>query len=183
MRSALVFLCLGVSTLSLRATTLLQLSLDDMITKSTAIVRAHVEGSYSAIAGQVIYTHYTVQVTESLKGSTGSQMDVAILGGAAKGLRQIFPGAPTLLSGEDCVLFLWTSPSGLTQIIGLSQGLFTVEETSGEVMVTRSPTQELMLNRAGKPVHDKAVQMPLSNLRAHIWRTLAGGATTGGAAK
>ena len=47
-------------------------------------------------------------------------------------------GAPTLAAGQDYVLFLWTSKSGLTQVIGLSQGLFNVITNSqGQSIVSR----------------------------------------------
>ena len=39
-------------------------------------------------------------------------------------------GAPTLRAGREYVLFLWTSRSGLTQLMGMSQGLFSVERTT-----------------------------------------------------
>ncbi|MGH8323719.1 MAG: hypothetical protein ACRETD_07990, partial [Steroidobacteraceae bacterium] len=64
MRLRFIALFLTVSPLLVRATTLQQLSLDDMIQKSTAIVRARVTGTYTAARGRIIYTHYTVQVTE-----------------------------------------------------------------------------------------------------------------------
>ncbi len=46
------------------------------------------------------------------------------------GVQQSFAGAPTLTAGQDYFLFLWTSKTGLTQVIGLSQGLFTVTTNS-----------------------------------------------------
>src|SRR5690242_13838712 len=111
---------------SSRATILQPLSLDDIIRQSTGIVRARVSGSYSASRGQDIFTFYQLQVLETLKGPSASQMDVATPGGAARGQRQKVAGAPSLLPGGEYVIFLWTSRSGLTQVIGLSQGLFRV---------------------------------------------------------
>ncbi|HEX6894436.1 MAG TPA: hypothetical protein VF146_04140, partial [Bryobacteraceae bacterium] len=85
-------------------------------------------------------------------------------------------GAPVLLNGQEYVLFLWTSRNGLTQVIGLSQGLFSVTAgTAGQPMVMRAASKELMLDAAGKPVTDSNVQMPLSTLRTRI-QTAIGGA-------
>ena len=39
-----------------------------MIAKSTAIVRGKVVSSWAGFSGPVIYTHYTMQVSEQLKG-------------------------------------------------------------------------------------------------------------------
>jgi len=43
-------------------------------------------------------------------------------------------------------MFLWTSKSGLTQVIGLSQGLFAVvPDSAGNSMVIRAAASEHML--------------------------------------
>jgi hypothetical protein len=145
-----------------------------MIAKSTAIVRGRVTGSWSAFSRPVIYTHYTIQVAERFKGTGGSSVEVVVPGGVANNLRQAFPGAPVLNSGEEYVLFLWTSRAGLTQVIGLTQGLFSLStETPADPMATRSASQELMLDReSGRPVKDQTLTMRLSELRTRIANTL-----------
>ena len=73
------------------------------------------------------------------------------------------------------MLFLWTSKSGITQVIGLSQGLFRVTtNSSGQLMVVRAASTELMLNAAGQPVTDSDFQMLLSDLRTRIQSVLSG---------
>ena len=174
MYRAAFYLCVAVSLAS--AATLQRLSLDDMIVKSTAIVYGRVTGSSAAVAGRMIYTHYTVQVNETLKGSAAGTLDVVVPGGFARGFQQIFPGAPTLSTSQNYVLFLWTGPSGLTQIIGLSQGLFSVvSEQNGQMMATRAPSHELMLDRTGKRVQDEMLQMPLATLKSRVRLTLSSG--------
>src|SRR5216110_1985496 len=90
----------------LQSATLERLSLDDMIAKSTAIVRGKVAASNAAASGPVIYTHYTVQVLERFKGAAGNTVDVTAPGGTVNGLRQTFAGAPTLNTGEEFIFFL-----------------------------------------------------------------------------
>src|SRR5271169_2998052 len=102
----------------LPGSTLLQLSLDDMILKSTMIVHGTVEPTYSDLRGSVIYSHYQVQVTKSYKGATAGTLDLAVPGGMLNGALQSVAGAPGLQAGQDYFLFLWTSKSGLTQVIG-----------------------------------------------------------------
>src|SRR5271166_6609582 len=102
----------------LGATTLQKLSMDDMIQKSTLIVRAKVVSSRSAFLGRDILTYYQLQVLEGWKSAV-TQTEVAIPGGAVGGLRQMAAGSPTLKIGDEYVIFLWTSRTGLTQIIGL----------------------------------------------------------------
>lgn len=161
----------------LQGATLERLSLDDMIAKSTAIVRGTVTGSKAYASGPIIYTHYAIQVTERYKGGTQDGQDVAVPGGSSNSLRQTFPGAPELKAGTEYVLFLWTGPSGITQIIGLTQGLFTLSTTASGTTATRPRAPEMMLEPGtGQQVNDQGLSMNLGDLRARIAGTLRGGA-------
>ena len=141
-----------------------------MIAKSTAIVRGKVGSSYAAASGPVIYTNYTIQVSERLKGQAGSSIEVSVPGGAVNGLRQTFSGAPTLNTGDEFVFFLFTGRDGRTSIIGLTQGLFALPaDGSSDPVSTRSASRELMLDRkTGRPVKDDTMVMRLSELRTRI---------------
>jgi len=162
--------------LPLPSATLERLSLDDMITRSTAIVRGKVTASWAAFTGSVIYTHYQVQVSEQFKGTARSSVEVMVPGGSAKGLSQSFSGSPVLHQGDEFVFFLWTGNQGITWITGLTQGLFAL--ASGDVatdpVATRAPSHELMLDHdTSRPVRDTVLTMSLSDLRARIAATLA----------
>jgi len=157
----------------LPATTLEQLTLDDMTQKSTAIVRARIIGSRSAMRGSDIYTYFQLRLLETWKSSGQAITEVAVPGGVASGIRQSVAGAPELKPGQEYVLFLWTGHSGLTQLMGLSQGVFNLsEEGSGGGVVKRSAASELMLDRSGNPVQDHAVSIRLQDLRARVRQTL-----------
>ncbi len=157
--------------LCVHAATLEQLTLDDMIQKSTAIVRAQVVSSYAAAHGSLIYTHYRLQVADSWKGPQAGSLDVVVPGGAAGGFRQTFSGAPALSQGSEYVLFLWTGPSGLTHIMGLTQGLFSLRrDASGETVAWRAASAEPMLDAAGRLVHDQPLELRLKDLRGRIRR-------------
>jgi len=157
----------------LPGSTLQQLSLDDMIQKSTMIVRGQTQVTSSAFRGSLIYTHYRVQIAEVLKGPAATEIDVAVPGGTSSGTTQSFSGAPRLVNGQEYVLFLWTSKSGLTQVIGLSQGLFAVVANSaGQPTIVRGAATERMLNSFGQPVTQSDIQMLLSLLRGEIQSVL-----------
>jgi hypothetical protein len=166
-----VLLALAFATT--RATTLLQLSLDDMTLKSTAIVRGKVQQTDSILRGSIVYTCYRVQVTEQWKGTQSAQIDFAVLGGTAKGITQSYSGAPALTSGQEYILFLWTSRSGLTQIIGLSQGAFNLTPvSSGDAMVTRFASTERVVDQTGNDAADSNFQMRLGDMRSQVAHTL-----------
>jgi hypothetical protein len=153
------------------ATTLERLSLADMIAKSTSIVHAKVTSSYSALVGADIYTYYQLQVSEVLKptGHAAQSLQVAVPGGEAKGLRQMVPGAPAITIGSDYVLFLWTSRSGLTEVIGLSQGLFRMtQDSTGNAVLVRPVSSAPMVDKNGAAVTDQATTYRWTDVRAQI---------------
>jgi hypothetical protein len=178
MTRRLIILAAAVGCLfSLPGSTLQRLSLNDMVTKSTMIVRGTVQPATSAVMrGSLIYTHYQLSVTTAFKGAPGASVDVAVPGGMLNGTRQMVAGAPTLAAGQDYVLFLWTSKSGLTQVIGLSQGLFNVSTNAqGQLIVSRGAAASPMLNSSGQFVTDTNLQMTLAQLVSAIQAALFGG--------
>jgi hypothetical protein len=160
------------------ATTLLKMSMNDLITQSTHIVRARITGSRTAQSGTAatgmdIYTYYQLQVSETLKHGAILPAEVAVPGGVYGNLRQIGVGSPVLVQGQEYVLFLWTSRSGMTQVIGLSQGMFNLkQDAAGETVLNRPAIADQMLDKSGKPVTDTAVTMKWTDLRGLIVKTL-----------
>ena len=178
MQKVLTLGLLAALVAPLPGSTLQQLSLDEMIRLSTVIVHGKAQRTYSTFRDSLIYTHYQVQVSETLKGTAASQLDIVVPGGAFNHQQETFAGAPTLSPAQDYVLFLWTSKSGLTQVIGLSQGLFVVmKNASGQWMVMRPAAIERMVNAAGQPVADTDIQMLLSDLKLKIQNALNSGGT------
>lgn len=155
------------------AAILQQLTLDDMARKSTSIIRARVTGSSQVVRSGDVFTIYKFETLETWKSGRAAQ-EVAVPGGVAGGMRQVVAGAPTLRAGREYVLFLWTSRSGLTQLMGMSQGLFSVERTaSGDRQASRAAAGEQMLDSAGRVVRDEVLSMPLTELKAKVSKALA----------
>jgi hypothetical protein len=179
MRRLVQFVVAVAAVVAAQATTLQRLSLDDMIRQSTSVVRAKVTGSYTTLRGQDIWTFYQLQVLETLKPgapAAGGSVDVGVPGGTMKGVRQAVAGAPALTPGTEYVVFLWTSRSGLTQVIGLSQGLFLVtHDDAGNSVLTRPAAAATMLDQNGIPVADQAVSLSLVGLRARVGQGLGSG--------
>lgn len=156
----------------LSAATLQRLSFDEMTQKSTLIVRGVVQGPVtSALHNRVIYSHYQIQVTDVWKGKASSSVDLAVPGGVYNGVQQAYSGAPAFELGKEYVFFLWTSKNGLTQVIGLSQGLFGI---SSSTRVSRTATTEMLLDHRGQPVTDTDLAMQMSDLRAKVHAVVNG---------
>lgn len=165
------------AALAAQGATLVQLSLDEMIDKSTAIVRGQVSGSYAALHGSIIYTHYRIRVAERWKGPATAELDIVVPGGAAGGLRMTFPDSPKLTEGVEYVLFLWKGSNGLTNIIGWSQGIFDLKaDRDGATLATRPASKDTLLDAAGRLVKDEPVLMRLQDLRDRISSGVARGA-------
>jgi len=168
---------------TLPGSTLRQLSLDDMIRQSTMIVHGTVQPGNIAYHGSMIFSHYTIQATETYKSpasstSASGPIDFGVPGGSLNGIIQRVAGAPILTVGQDYVLFLWTSKSGLTQVIGLSQGLLSVITTPGGApMVVRPAAAQGALGATGLPVTTNDISMSLSALKTEISNVLSGQST------
>lgn len=175
--SRLLFIALlGLATSPLaRPATLEKLTLDDLIEKSTAIVRGEAGGARVDRHGPLLYTVYEFQVEESWKGPGADVLEIALPGGRSGGREQRFGGVPALEAGDVYLLFLWTGPSGRTQITGLSQGVLRVVEGSGgELRVVRDPIDDVVFVPAvdgGVPEPD-AIDMSLEEMQTRIRRTL-----------
>jgi hypothetical protein len=155
--------CLGAS-----AATLEQLSMEQMSQGATSIVRARVTDSYTSVINSTIYTHYKLQVSEVWKGSPATE--VLLPGGVSGRNRQSFPGIPELRTGPEYVLFLWKAPStGITHLLGLTQGLFSVgEQADGTVIAFRPKIGEMMLDAAGRKVADQAISMRMADMKTRV---------------
>ena len=72
------------------------------------------------------------------------------------------------------MLFLWTSRSGLTQVIGLSQGSFSVKaDASNNFVLLRPAAAESMLDKNGRVVEDQPLSLRLTEVRSKV-RTAGG---------
>ena len=171
MRNGLILGLMIVTLPVTHATTLQQLTLDDMTQKSTTIVRGSVRMTQGEIRGGSIYTHYTVQVVEQMKGIPASLIDFVVPGGTVNGLHQTIAGAPALVNGQEYLLFLWTSRGGLTTVIGLTQGVFI----SANGLVTRPAMTTSMIGSTGAVVSDPGMQMTLPDMRSRVKSALSEG--------
>jgi hypothetical protein len=72
-------------------------------------------------------------------------------------------------------MFLWTSSSsGITHLVGLTQGLFNVAtQADGTIQVSRPPSADTMLDAKLHPVADQPVSMGLPTMRTRVNTSIA----------
>jgi hypothetical protein len=113
---------------------------------------------------------YRLKVSEVVKGSAGSSsVEVYVPGGTYNGYRQSFAGSPVMDTGAEYVVFIWTSPKGTNQAIGLGQGVFDVKlSASGEPVLSRGILDAQMVDSSGQAVDDQGMKLTLSGLRQTV---------------
>jgi hypothetical protein len=154
-----------LAALPLAGTTLKLLTMDDIVSQATSIVRGRIDSCTGERRGDVIYTRCQMNVTETWKGSPATASDVYIPGGTAQGRTQTFAGSPALGAGQEYVLFLWAGKSGINQVIGLTQGVFQLSQSDKTTMAVRAASTEPMVDAQGRPVHDASLRYSASELK------------------
>jgi hypothetical protein len=76
-----------------------------LTSKANVIVRGIVSNSEIKWVGRTIYTEYTLQVQETLKGGARNTLTVAVPGGSMGNVELVIPGAPKLETGNEVVFF------------------------------------------------------------------------------
>src|SRR6185369_18074466 len=88
------------------ATTVQRLGLEDLVKKSHTIVLGRVTNSrtYWSSNRKLIFTNYTIQVDESIKGQAGRTVEVTTIGGKIGDVELHVSGMPSFQAGENAVV-------------------------------------------------------------------------------
>ena len=158
------------------AATLEQMTLERLAQESTAIVQGRIAGERTIQAGPLLYTVKTIEIVRQWKGEPSQTVEVALPGGSLGGQRQRFGGAPQLAPDTDYVLFLWTGPSGRTQITGFSQGVCELRiAADGTPRIVRRPSSDVVLSPNGAgAAGDGALDLTLGEFSRRVEASLAG---------
>ena len=136
---------------SARATSMVPQSLDELSTKSDAVVRVTTLATRTEWRNRVIVTIARMRVAEVLLGSLtpGAEIDVATLGGTRDGVELRVAGVPHFTAGEDDVLFLGAGTGTVAdwQVTDLAQGKFEVaHDAAGHEYLTRRDMEGVELS-------------------------------------
>lgn len=164
--AASILLLTGLATLN--AATLERLTIEQMAQQATAVVRGRVGEARTARFGALVYTLHRLEAEEQWKGAPIAGLEVAVPGGTYEGVTYSFGGTPELRTGEEYLLFLWTGPSGRTQIVGWSQGVFHVVQRSDGVVVTRTEAEDTVFAGEDGPERSQALETTLDQLAAQV---------------
>lgn len=122
---------------SVSAVSVAPLTFEQLVNKSAAVVLARVvevRGEFLA-GGRGIESIVTVDVLKGLKGSATGTLQFTVPGGRAGRYTNLIPGAPTFARGDVAVIFLTSKGARLPVTTGLTQGIYRVQTTGGQLMV------------------------------------------------
>jgi hypothetical protein len=116
----------------LQGTSVRRLNVDELIAAAQSIIEGSVVSSntYRSSDGKLIFTSYTINVQENLKGSAHQTVTVTTIGGRIGNTILHVAGMPVFQPGDRAIFFLEQSKS-FTTIVGLNQGKFAI--SNGEV--------------------------------------------------
>jgi hypothetical protein len=113
-----------------------RLTLDSLVTKSEIIAHGRVVDSRVAWNDKrdYIWTHYRIEVMDSIKSSGRSTVTVSVPGGIIDGVGLRVSGATRFDPDEEVVVFLNRTPVGYYRATGWGQGKYSVltDEATGE---------------------------------------------------
>lgn len=119
------------------ATTLLEMSFDAMVADADTIIVGEATDARVVQTAEGVYTITTFAVEDSLAGSAGAAVEVAVPGGIYKTagsggvlVREATADAPMFAIGSEQLLFLDAGAAGALGVVGFSQGAINVVETA-----------------------------------------------------
>ncbi|HEV2298540.1 MAG TPA: hypothetical protein VGR72_08485 [Candidatus Acidoferrales bacterium] len=173
--SILIF-CTAVA---LHATTLAQLSLEQLTSAATVIARARCTGSESRWRDGEIWTVTSFRAEEIWKGNLPWEFEVWILGGRSGSVTSYVPGTPHFQPGEETVLFLEPARSGTLSITAWDEGTFRVrrDPLTDEVRVTQDTASLPTFDSIARRFRASSIRdWPLEKLKTRVQAATAGGA-------
>src|SRR5664279_1808123 len=135
LRSLFLMLCVGLAVVSVRATTVIPPTFDQLVTDAELIFQGTVTASHSQWIGQGterhIVTHVTFRIEDALKGAPGKSYTIQMLGGTLDGETIEVSDSPKFKVGDRDILFVEHNGNQFVPLVGIMHGRFHVQTDSG----------------------------------------------------
>jgi hypothetical protein len=160
-------LCVLTAGAAVRAATVLELDLKQLVTKSDYIVVATVRGQHSRWNkyGRIV-TDVALEVQETLKGevTAGERLSVTNLGGTVGDIAMQVEGSPQFVYGASMLVFLREVPSlGELRVVGMSQGvLYFSNGPYGQIILPGGQGLALVQTDESEPGADGEPELSVS---------------------
>jgi hypothetical protein len=142
LRSLLLLLCVGLALASVRATTVVPPTFDQLVSEAELIFEGTVTDARSQWAGvgaeRHIVTHVTFNIEDAIKGAPGKSYAIQILGGTVDGETMEVSDTPRFKVGDRDILFVEHNGTQFVPLVGIMHGRFHVQtDAAGRDVVAK----------------------------------------------
>lgn len=131
LRSLLLLLGAGLALVSVRATTVIPPTFDQLVTDAELIFQGTVTDTHSQWAGagaeRHIMTQVTFQIEDAIKGAPGKSYTIQMLGGTVDDETMEVSDAPRFKIGDRDILFVEHNGTQFVPLVGIMHGRFHVQ--------------------------------------------------------
>jgi len=140
-----VLILMAFMTTQIFASTVVQLSDEDIISRAEYVLKGHVSGIYTAIEkGNIPFQYITIEIEQLYKNSPDralAELDRIVIrqmGGTINGMTLSMDSLPKFVEGSQVLVSLKQDSNGYYYVVGNSQGLYKVvnekliKDTQGE---------------------------------------------------
>ena len=130
-RSLAFLFLLSLPLASLRATTVIPPTFDQLVNDADSIFEGTVTGMRAEWTGQGndrhIVTYVTFQIEDTIKGTVGTEYTIRMFGGTVDGQTMEVTDAPRFKVGDRDILFVKNNGTQFIPLVGIMHGRFHVQ--------------------------------------------------------
>jgi hypothetical protein len=168
-----VYLIAGLlsAAISIHATTLARLSLDQLAAAADAVARVRCTSIESRWENNEIWTMTSFEIVETMKGTLPIRIMVRLPGGRVGHLTASVDGTPRFIAGDEAVVFLERSRAGGFSVAAWVEGTFRIsrDPRSGLETVTQDSSTFSVFDPATRAFRTEGIRlMPLELFRERV---------------
>ncbi|HEY0369797.1 MAG TPA: hypothetical protein VGC85_09390 [Chthoniobacterales bacterium] len=171
-RLLIVALCATLALTTVRATTVIPPSFDQLVANAEVIIQGTVSDVQSQWTGEGaqrhIVTYVTVNVDDAIKGNVGASYTLRMLGGTVGDETMEVSDAPKFKVGDRDILFVENNGTQFIPLVGIMNGRFRLaqdSQTGAEMVLSNNGNVVTSVEKLGKLDASKAtmnaVERPL----------------------
>jgi hypothetical protein len=159
------------AAMSMHATTLVRLSLDQLAAAADAVARVRCTSVEARWENNEIWTVTGFEIVETMKGALPIRITVRLPGGRVGHLTASVDGTPRFNAGDEAVVFLERSRAGGFSVAAWVEGTFRIsrDPRSGLETVTQDSSTFSVFDTATRAFHTEGIRrMPIEQFRERV---------------
>ena len=159
------------AAISVHATTLARLSLDQLAAAADAVARVRCTSVEARWENNEIWTITSLEIMETMKGALPIRIVVRLPGGRVGHLTVSVDGTPRFKAGDEAIVFLERSRAGGFSVAAWVEGTFRIsrDPRSGLETVTQDSSTFSVFDTATRAFHTEGIRrMPIEQFRERV---------------